>query len=168
MSRAYEKPPGDARLFPSASERRKYEAMESWLAQAIVGSSPDAIVFADLEGTIRGWNAAAERMFGYGASEAIGRSLDIIIPENLRARHWAGYREVMRTGITRYGTELLAVPALRKDGSRLSLEFAVALVRAPGGELAGIVATLRDVTERWRRDKELRERLARLEKRTAS
>jgi PAS domain S-box-containing protein len=142
--------------------------MEDWLAQAIVEGSPDAIVFADREGTIRAWNAAAERMFGYAASEAVGRSLDIIIPENLRARHWTGYQEVMRTGVTRYGTELLSVPALRKDGTRLSLEFGVALVRGPDGDLAGIVATLRDVTERWRRDKELRERLARLEKRTAS
>ena len=142
--------------------------MEDWLAQAIVEGSPDAIVFADREGTIRAWNAAAERMFGYAASEAVGRSLDIIIPENLRARHWTGYQEVMRTGVTRYGTELLSVPALRKDGTRLSLEFGVALVRGPDGDLAGIVASLRDVTERWRRDKELRERLARLEKRTAS
>ena len=142
--------------------------MEDWLAQAIVEGSPDAIVFADREGTIRAWNAAAERMFGYAASEAVDRSLDIIIPENLRARHWTGYQEVMRTGVTRYGTELLSVPALRKDGTRLSLEFGVALVRGPDGDLAGIVATLRDVTERWRRDKELRERLARLEKRTAS
>jgi PAS domain S-box-containing protein len=142
--------------------------MEPWLAQAIVESSPDAIVFADREGTIQEWNAAAERMFGYTPSEAIGRSLDIIIPENLRARHWAGYHEVMRTGITRYGTELLSVPASRKDGARLSLEFGVALVRSPSGELAGIVATLRDVTARWQRDKELRERLARLEKRTGS
>ncbi|MET0152921.1 MAG: PAS domain S-box protein [Candidatus Binatia bacterium] len=142
--------------------------MEDWLAQEIVRSSPDAIVFADREGIIREWNAAAERMFGYAASEAIGRSLDIIIPENLRARHWTGYHQVMHTGITRYGTEVLSVPALRNDGTRLSLEFGVALVRSPGGELAGIVATLRDVTERWRRDKEIRERLARLEKRTAS
>jgi PAS domain S-box-containing protein len=142
--------------------------MEDWLAQAIVRSSPDAIVFADREGIIREWNAAAEGMFGYAASEAIGRSLDLVIPENLRARHWTGYHEVMRTGITRYGAEVLSVPALRKDGTRLSLEFGVALVRSPNGELAGIVATLRDVTERWRRDKELRERLARLEKRTAS
>ena len=142
--------------------------MEDWLARAIVEGSPDAIVFADREGTIRAWNAAAERIFGYGASEAVGRSLDIIIPQNLRARHWTGYHEVMRTGVTRYGAELLSVPALRKDGSRLSLEFGVALVRGPDGALAGIVATLRDVTARWRRDKELRERLARLEKRTAS
>ncbi len=142
--------------------------MEDWLAQAIVRGSPDAIVFADLEGIIRGWNAAAERMFGYAASEAVGRSLDIIIPQNLRARHWTGYHEVMRTGITRYGAEVLSVPALRKDGTRLSLEFGVALVRDPGGEIDGIVATLRDVTERWRRDKEIRERLGRLEKRTAS
>ena len=142
--------------------------MEDWLAQAIVRGSPDAIVFADREGIIREWNTAAERMFGYAAAEAIGRSLDIIIPESLRARHWTGYHEVMRTGTTRYGSELLSVPGVRKDGTRLSLEFCVALVRAPSGELAGIVATLRDVTERWRRDKELRERLTRLEKRTAS
>jgi PAS domain S-box-containing protein len=142
--------------------------MEDWLAQAIVRGSPDAIVFADREGIIREWNGAAERMFGYAAAEAIGQSLDIIIPESLRARHWTGYHEVMRTGTTRYDTELLSVPALRKDSTRLSLEFCVALVRGPDGELAGIVATLRDVTERWRRDKELRERLTRLEKRTAS
>jgi PAS domain S-box-containing protein len=79
------------------------------LCQKIVEGSQEAIIFADLEGIVRLWNVGAEAMFGYRADEAIGQSLDIIIPERLRARHWEGYRQVMKTGVTRYGQEVLAV-----------------------------------------------------------
>ena len=96
------------------------------LATAIIAEAPDAILYTDKEGVIRFWNRGCERIFGYPAAEAINRSLDIIIPENLRERHWHGYDETMRTGQTKYGGgDLLAVPALRKDGTRLSIEFSI-------------------------------------------
>lgn len=134
------------------------------IVSEIVRRSPDAIIFADRQGVIRLWNAGAEALFGHSAEEAIGRTLDLIIPPNLRDRHWSGYREVMKTGATRYGRELLAVPALHKDGSRISLEFSVALVEDESGGVAGVAAILRDVTERRRREKELKDRLAALER----
>jgi len=83
------------------------------LPQRILDGSPDAILVSDTAGTVRYWNAAAERVFGFSASEALGASMDFIIPERLRGRHWAGWEAVMRSGVTRYGQgRLLAVPAL--------------------------------------------------------
>lgn len=134
------------------------------LCREIVDGIPDAVVFADREGIIRLWNAGAERLFGYAAGEAVGKSLDIIIPEPIRKRHWDGYFRVIETGVTRYGTELLAVPGIRKDGTRVSLEFSVALLR-DGAAVGGVAAVLRDVTARWLKDKEARERLQALEAR---
>lgn len=134
------------------------------LFRRIVEGVPDAVVFADREGVIRVWNRGAEAMFGFRADEAVGRSLDLIIPEKMRGRHWEGYYKVMETGVTRYGKELLSVPGIRKDGSRVSLEFSVALIRGDDGSLQGIVAVMRDVTERWMKEKELKERLTLLEK----
>jgi PAS domain S-box-containing protein len=136
---------------------------EAWLCREIVAAAGDAIVFADGSGVIRLWNAAAEAMFGHSAEEAIGQTLDLIIPERLRERHWEGYRTVMETGTTRYGREILAVPALRKDGSRISVEFSIALLRNDRGEIAGPAAIMRDVTARWNEEKKLKERLASLE-----
>ncbi len=134
-----------------------------WLCQQMVAHVPDAIIFADRDGIILLWNSGAEAMFGYTAQEALGRSLDLIIPEKLRGRHWEGYHEVMATGVTRYGRELLAVPGIRKDGSRVSLEFSIALMRDATGEVLGAAAVLRDVTARWHQEKVLKERLAALE-----
>jgi PAS domain S-box-containing protein len=135
------------------------------LYRQIVEASPDAIIFADRDGIIRIWNAGAEAMFGYPATEALGQSLDLIVPERQQPRHWEGYKRVMETGITRYGRELLAVPAVRRDGTRISLEFSVALLHDVSGALIGISAILRDVTERWQQDRDLRRRLAELEAR---
>ena len=135
----------------------------SWLCRAIVDNVPDAMIFADNEGNIRLWNSGAEALFGYTAKEALGKSLDIIIPENLRGRHWDGYHRVMATGETKYGKDMLAVPGIRKDGSRVSLEFSVAMIRDTGGQLLGIAAVLRDVTARWKKEKELLARVAALE-----
>jgi len=123
-----------------------------WLFQRIVEEMPEAVIVSDRVGVIVYWNRAAEAMFGHSAAEATGQSLDLIIPERFRARHWAGYRKVMSTGVTRYGRELLAVPAIRKDGSRISLEFSIALIRDDTGELAGAAAIIRDVTARWERE----------------
>jgi PAS domain S-box-containing protein len=92
----------------------------------LMHDGPDAIIYADFGGLIRFWNRGAERIFGYSASEVSGKSLDIIMPENLRARHWAAYGETMRTGKTRYGDgDVLAVPALGKGGRHISIEFTI-------------------------------------------
>lgn len=136
----------------------------STLCEQIVDSSQIAVIFADERGIIRLWNTGAEAIFDFTSAEALGQSMDIIIPERHRARHWEGYQRVMQTGVTKYGCELLAVPALRKGGGRLSIEFNVAIVRSPDGKIVGIAATLQDVTARWERDKALRARLADLER----
>ncbi|MBV8121202.1 MAG: PAS domain S-box protein [Alphaproteobacteria bacterium] len=130
-------------------------------SRVLARDAPDAVIFADREGAIRFWNAAAERIFGFGAGEAVGKSLDIIIPQNLRARHWSGFAETMRTGKTRYGAgDLLAVPALRQDGSRISIEFTVLPFHDQAGLMIGIGAILRDVTKRFEEIRALRRQLA--------
>ena len=127
----------------------------------LVAAAPDAIIYADREGAIRVWNRGAERIFGYAAEEALGASLDIIIPERLRARHWTGYDETLKTGRTRYGAgDLLAVPAVRKDGTAISVEFTIVPMTDEAGRLKGIAAILRDVTQRFNEMKELRKRAA--------
>ena len=123
----------------------------------------DAIIAAGSDGSIVLWNPAAERLFGYTESEALGKSLDLIIPERLRDRHWEGYRRVMQTGHTRYGTEVLRVPALHKDGRSLSIAFTVALMYAPETGARVIAAIIRDETSRWQEERALRQRLAQLE-----
>jgi PAS domain S-box-containing protein len=139
-------------------------ADQDWVYQRIVEDSPIAILFADHEGKIRFWNKAAETMFGYGADEALGQSLDLIVPERQRPRHWEGWARVMATGVTKYGSDPLAVPAMKKDGSRISIEFNIVLLRSPTGELLGAAAMIQDVTVRWQQQKEMKARLAALEK----
>jgi len=131
------------------------------IARAILQSTADAVIAADHRGTIQFWNPGAERLFGYHADEAVGRSLDIIIPETLRARHWEGYQRVMATGNSRYGAgDILAVPGLRQDGSRISLEFTIVPVRDVNGQLFGLVAVLRDVTRRFEEIRSLKRAIA--------
>jgi PAS domain S-box-containing protein len=139
------------------------ESVRDWLYRRIVEGTPDAVVFADPEGVIRLWNAGAQAIFGYSAEEAIGQTLDLIVPEKLRERHWEGYRHAVETGASSLGGEMLKVPAVTKGGDRISLEFTVALVRDPDGDLQGVAAVIRDVTERWQGEKVLKERLAALE-----
>jgi PAS domain S-box-containing protein len=131
--------------------------------ESLVQRAGDAVIVADAAGRITLWNPAAERIFGFPAAEALGQSLDLIIPERFRARHWAGYAEVVRSGHTRYGTEVLRVPALRKDGQRISIAFTVALLPGPDGRVAGLAAIVRDETARWQEEQALRRRLAELE-----
>ena len=139
------------------------------IAGRIVQGAPEAILFADRDGTIRLWNAGAEAMFGWTAAEVLGRSMDFIIPERLRARHWDGWNRTMETGVTRYGAkDLLVVPALRKDGSTISIEFSIQLVRDDEGHIVGPVAVIRDVTARWKREKDLRARVKDLEAKLAA
>ncbi|HXC26894.1 MAG TPA: PAS domain-containing protein [Stellaceae bacterium] len=125
--------------------------------------SPDAIIYADAAGQIRFWNAAATRIFGFSESEAIGDRLDLIIPERLRGRHWEGYDKVMGGAESRYGAgALLAVPALRKDGRQISIEFTILPVHDETGKLLGIAAYLRDATTRFEEMRTLRKELAAL------
>jgi PAS domain S-box-containing protein len=133
------------------------------LAARIVDGASDAILAADREGRIRLWNRGAEEMFGFTADEVLGKSMDFIIPERQRQRHWDGWNRVMETGVTRYGKDVLAVPALRKDGTTISIEFTIQLLRDEGGAIWGPVAIIRDVTARFKREKELRARLKELE-----
>jgi PAS domain S-box-containing protein len=133
---------------------------------ALIAAAGDAIIVADPDGIIRLWNPSAERVFGFTAAEALGSSLDLIIPERFRTRHWAGYHEVMRTGRTRYGADVLRVPALRKDGQRISIAFTVALLQADG-QVTAIAAIVRDETARWEEERRTRRRLAELEGRSS-
>jgi PAS domain S-box-containing protein len=135
-----------------------------WLARRLVEGASEAILFADVDGLVRAWNPGAEAMFGWPAAEILGKTMDVIIPERLRGRHWDGWRKVIATGVTRYsGKDLLAVPAVRKDGSQLSIEFSIQIVRDDGGALLGFGAVVRDVTERWQKEKALRLKLKDLE-----
>ncbi len=136
--------------------------------EQLVSVIGDAVVVADPAGAITLWNAAAERIFGFSEDEAIGKSLDIIIPQRLQPRHWDGYRKTMETGQTRYGSELLKVPAVHKNGSALSIAFTVALLHEPDGALSGIVAVIRDETARFQQERDLRKRLAELEARAGA
>jgi PAS domain S-box-containing protein len=131
------------------------------VAEAILGAAADAVIYSDGDGIIRFWNPGAERIFGYAAAEAIGQSLDLIIPERLRDRHWSGYREVMAGRESRYGAgDLLSVPSMRKDGGRISLEFTIVPLVGEGGRIEGVAAVLRDVTARFDELRALRRELA--------
>jgi PAS domain S-box-containing protein len=128
-------------------------------AVTLLDATSDAVIYADAEGHIQYWNTSAERMFDYATNEAVGQSLDLIIPAALRARHWEGYAKTMRTGTTRYGAgDVLAVPAIRKDGARISIEFTITPFRDPTGAMVGIAAIIRDVTARFEEMKALRQR----------
>jgi len=134
--------------------------------ESFIQAAGDAIIAVGKDGKIILWNPAAERIFGFTAKDAIGQSLDLIVPERFRERHWEGFRQVMRTGQTRYGAEVLRVPALHKDGRALSIAFTVALVNSPDSESHAIVAIVRDDTQRWKEERELRRRVAELERPT--
>jgi PAS domain S-box-containing protein len=137
------------------------DGLEADLGAALLGGASDAIVATDREGRITFWNPGAERLFGFTAAETDGQSLDLIIPENLRARHWSGFRHTMATGESRYGHgDLLSVPALTKDGRRISVEFTIVMLRDSAQQVTGTVAVMRDVTRRFEEVRELKRRLA--------
>ena len=131
--------------------------------QQLVEVIGDAVVVADTSGAIDLWNPAAERLLGFTQAEALGNSLDLIIPERLRARHWAGFGKSMATGETRYSHDVLRVPAVHKDGRALSIAFTVGLLYGPQREVVGIAAVIRDETSRYAEERNLRKRLAELE-----
>ena len=131
------------------------------VGDAIVAADSDAIIAADQEGIIFLWNPGAERIFGYKSADAVGQSLDIIIPIRLRKRHWDGYRRVMRSGESRYDHgDVLTVPGTTKSGDGLSLEFTIVPLRSETGELIGLAAVMRDVTKRFEEMRALKRRLA--------
>jgi PAS domain S-box-containing protein len=128
----------------------------------------DGVVVADAEGKIVFWNPGAERIFGFTEADALGNSLDIIIPERQRQRHWDGYDKTMHTGQTRYGNDLLRVPALHKEGHPLSIAFTVAMLYTPDGKVSAIVAIVRDETARWGEERDMRRRIMELEAKAAA
>ena len=128
--------------------------------QQLVQAMGDALVVSDASGAITLWNPAAERLFGHTEAQALGQSLDIIIPQRQQQRHWDGYHKTMATGHTRYGSDLLKVPALHQDGHTLSIAFTVALLRASDGSVSGIAAVIRDETARFAEERALRKSLA--------
>ena len=125
----------------------------------LVEGAGDAIMVCDAQGAITLWNRAAERIFGFTEAEALGQSLDLIIPQRQRQRHWDGYHKTMDTGITKYGADLLRVPALHKDGHTLSIAFTVSMLFSENREVTGIVAFVRDETARFAEERKLRARL---------
>lgn len=133
------------------------------IAEAVLSARSDAIVATDRDGIIRFWNPGAERVFGHSRQEAVGCSLDLIIPERLRQRHWEGFAKVMRSGKSRYGEgDLLSVPALRSDGTTLSVQFTiVSLLEA--GQTVGMVAIIRDVTKQFQETRQLKRALSDLQ-----
>jgi len=134
----------------------------------IIATVGDAVIAADAKGAIRLWNAAAARMFGYTEEEALGQSLDLIIPERLRKRHWDGYDKTMATGTTRYGNDVLRVPAVHKDGRAMSIAFTVAMLFTSAGDVSAIVAIMRDETTRFNEERALKKRVAELEARVTA
>lgn len=154
---------GEAPCFAHLVEQFSTSIDDGVLAQ-LVRDLADVVVVADPAGIITFWNDAATDLFGWPASDAIGRSLDVIIPDRLRARHWHGYRRVMETGQTEYGNRLLQVPALHRKGHTLSIAFTVTLLIRPGEQGPhAIAAVIRDDTARRRELQGLRDRLATLE-----
>ena len=129
----------------------------------LVASIGDSVVVSNAAGDIVLWNAGAERMFGYTEAEALGSKLDIITPERLRHRHWEGYHVSMATGTTKYGNDLLRVPAIHKDGSAMSIAFTVAMLFSGDGKASAVVAIIRDETARFNEDRVTRKRIAELE-----
>lgn len=131
------------------------------VAGALLTATSDAIIAADKDNIVRFWNPGAERIFGYTQHEAVGQSLDIIIPERLRKRHWDGYQRVMAGGASRYSHgDVLAVPGIRKDGTALSIEFTIIPLADGASVLNGMVAVIRDVTAKFEEMRALRRKLA--------
>lgn len=133
--------------------------VDDTLLGALVDALADAVIICDPAGTITYWNDAATRVFGWAAGEAVGQSLDLIVPPKQRAAHNTGYARVMQTGETKYGNDLLRVPSLHADGGRRSIAFTVTLLKDSDGAVTAIAAVVRDETERWAREREMKEQL---------
>ena len=130
---------------------------------ALLEALADALMVCDAQGKIVLWNPACERLFGHTEAEALGQSMDMIIPERLRKRHWEGYDKTMATGITKYGHDVLRVPAVDKQGNSLSIAFTVAMLHGPDGEVTQIASVIRDETARFNEERALKKRVTELE-----
>ncbi len=128
----------------------------------------DAVMVCDAQGAIVLWNPACERLFGHTEAEVLGRSMDMIIPERLRGRHWEGYHKTMATGITKYGTDVLRVPAVDKEGRSMSIAFTVAMLHGDDGKVSAIASVIRDETARFNDERALKKRVAELEAQLAA
>jgi PAS domain S-box-containing protein len=144
-------------------EKIMASSAEAALNDALVAQSPDAIILSDRDGNIKLWNAAAQRIFGHRADEVRGTSLDVIIPERLRDAHWAAFRVCVESGREKYAGRVLTTRSMHKDGSKLYVDLAFALIRDAAGAVTGVVATARDCTERYEQERALRARVAELE-----
>ena len=148
-----------AHLTDAATTNRLPDALGTAGWAELVDRLADAVLVADRDGTITYWNAAAERLFGWPSTDAVGANLDLIIPERHRARHWDGYERTVASGVTRYGSKLLEVPALHRDGRALSIAFTLTLLTdRDHGHVTRLVAVIRDDTTRWQERRELRRR----------
>lgn len=136
--------------------------------KALVTSVGDGVIAADASGAITLWNPACERMFGFTEAEALGKSLDLIVPQRQQKPHWEGYHKTMATGITKYGNDVLRVPAVHKDGHTLSIAFTVSMLHQPDGAVSTIVAVIRDESAKFAEDRQLRKRLMELEAQLAA
>ena len=139
--------------------------MNLYSYREIVENSQDAIVLTNADGVIQIWNLGANKMFGYSPEEAVGQPLDIIIPDRFRDSHWDGFNNTMATGHSKYEEDMLSVPAIKKDGSRISIEFTIVMSKDDQGIPTGISAIIRDVSERRQQDKQMQDRVAELEER---
>ena len=138
------------------------EITNALLADTVRGLA-DAVVICDPNGQILFWNNSATRIFGWTAEDALGQTLDLIVPERFRARHWAGWNQTMESGTTSYGDRLLEVPALHRDGTPLSIAFTITVLTAPDQRRPrAVVAVVRDDTESWNRRRELEGEVDRL------
>ena len=133
------------------------------LASLLLAQADDALIFADRDGIIRVWSAGAERIFGFSREEAMGQSLDLIVPERFREAHWRGFDHALETGNTKYAGQLLPTRSTRKDGTAIYIELSFALIRDETGAVLGVLAGARDITERFMREREERARLRGLE-----
>jgi len=129
----------------------------------LLAQAPDATIFADREGVIRAWNAAAERVFGHSEADAVGQRLDLIVPERFREAHWAGWERALEAGETKYVGQSVPTRAERSDGTPITVELSFAIVLDEAGASVGALATARDISERWDRDRATRNQLKELE-----
>jgi PAS domain S-box-containing protein len=138
------------------------------LYEAMVQQAPEAIILADRGGLIRVWNRGAENVFGFSAAEALGNSLDMIIPERFREAHWRGFYMAIDSGRTRYSDKVLTTRSLHKERGRLYVDMSFSLIKDAAGEILGALAVARDATARRLEENALRARVADLEKKPGS
>jgi PAS domain S-box-containing protein len=138
-----------------------YSSTES-IWQDMLRCMPEALIFSDLQGIIRIWNPGSENVFGFTAAEAIGQSLDLIIPERMRQAHWDGFNKAVARGGTLPGRTSMITRSLHKSGEQIYVDMSFAMVKNKAGEMLGSMAIARDATKRFTEEKNLRKQLAEL------